>query len=250
MSLRWASSFGAAVNAYTGGGGITEGIATGIIKQAWQGTGRENIQAKFAVGQNAGKGFNIGFTMASNSISEGSTLPDVLVGSMFMTNEKIMDLFQNGSAQGGGGGTDFSLAGMYAHFQFGGGNPMTLNMSSIDFSGTSQRELGLTGMTVGKSRPVNLFNAGATNSAALAFGRVNMMYHGNNQFSIVSDNSSRFDFSPIYDPGASWGRNAGNILGTMINYNLMPGTPFSPLVPLIFGGPYKVNFYGTTTIPR
>ncbi|MBC7655188.1 MAG: hypothetical protein H7098_12060, partial [Oligoflexus sp.] len=153
------------------------------------------------------------------------------------------------SAQSGGG-ENFSLAGMYGHFQFGGGNPMTLNMSSIDFSGTSQGALGLSGMKTGDVRPVDLFNAGPTNSAALAFGRVNMTYHGNNQFSIVSDKSSRFDFSPLYDPGASWGRNAGNILGTMINYNLMPGTPFPPLVPLIFGGPYNVNFYGTTTIPR
>ena len=66
--------------------------------QAWQGSGRENIRASFAGGQNAGKGFNIGYTVASNSISEGSTIPDVLVGSMFMTNDKIMELFQNGSA--------------------------------------------------------------------------------------------------------------------------------------------------------
>ena len=72
--------------------------------QAWQGSGRENIRASFAGGQNAGKGFNIGYTVASNSISEGSTLPDVLVGSVFMTNDKIMELFQNGSGQSGGGG--------------------------------------------------------------------------------------------------------------------------------------------------
>lgn len=37
-----------------------------------------------------------------------------------------------------GGGSDFSLAGMYAHFQFGGGNSMTLNMSSVDFGGATQ----------------------------------------------------------------------------------------------------------------
>ncbi len=158
-----------------------------------------------------------------------------------------------GSEVGSAGGGDFSLAGMYWHFQVGGGDPMTINSSSIDFSGTSQRALGLTGMRSGDIKyGVNLFDAGATNQAALAFGRVNMMYHGNNQFSIVSDKSSRFDFNPLFDPNASWGRNAGNILGTMINYNLfpLPGTPFSPLMPLIFGGPYDVNFNGTTIIPR
>jgi hypothetical protein len=149
----------------------------------------------------------------------------------------------------GGGGSDFSLAGMYAHFQVGGGSPMTINMSSVDFGGATQKVLGLTGMKSGDVRPVNLFNAGPTNPAALAFGNVNMMYHGNNQFSIVSDRSSRFDFWPLVG-GSSLKRDAGNVLGFMVNYNLFPGTPFSPLVPLIFGGPYDVNFNGTTTIPR
>ena len=48
--------------------------------------------------------------MASNSISEGSTLPDVLVASIFMTNEKIMELFQNGSGKSGGGGSVYGTA--------------------------------------------------------------------------------------------------------------------------------------------
>ncbi|HBK83693.1 MAG TPA: hypothetical protein DDZ41_08875, partial [Flavobacterium sp.] len=163
----------------------------------------------------------------------------------------------DGNSSGGNGnegnhsvGENFSLANMYMHFQVGGGTPMTINMSSVDFGGATQKVLGLTGMEPNDVRAVNLFNAGAINQAALAFGRVNMMYHGNNQFSIVSDESSRFDFNPIIDPNASWGRNAGNILGTMINYNLFPDTPLSPLVPLIFGGPYDVNFNGTATIPR
>jgi len=147
-------------------------------------------------------------------------------------------------------GEKFSLTNMYLHFQFGEGKSMTLNMSSFDFSGTSQKELGLLGMKPGDKRGVNLFNAGTTNPAALAFGRVNMMYYGNNQFSIVSDESSRFDFNPIIDCKASWGRNAGNILGTMVNYNFFPGAPFSPLTPSIFGGPYNVKFIGTTYIPK
>lgn len=126
---------------------------------------------------------------------------------------------------------------------------MTLNMSSVNFSGTSKRELGLTGMKSGDIRPVNLFNAGATNQAALAFGRVRMEYHGNNQFPIVSDESARFDFNPLIDSNASWGRNAGNVFGAAINYNLWLG-PEPVLVPLIFSGPYDVNFIGTTPISR
>ena len=147
------------------------------------------------------------------------------------------------------GGDDFSLAGMYLHFQFGGGKPMTINMSSIDFSGTSQKDLGLTGMTKGDVRSVNLFNAGTLHPAALAFGRINMTYYGNNQFSIVSDKSASFDFYPLYDPGASMGRNVGNIIGAGINYNLWL-SPAATLVPFIWGGPYPVYFNGTTTIPK
>ncbi len=170
--------------------------------------------------------------------------PSLMALSQANTTLGAMDLAQ------GNTGVDFSLAGMYMHFQFGGGKSITIKMSSIDFSGTSQEVLGLFAMNVGDVRAVNLFNAGSTNPAALAFGRVNMKYHGNNQFSIISDKSSRFDFSPLYDPKASLGRNVGNTLGTMINYNLFPHAPVSPLVPLIFGGPYDVKFSGTTTIPE
>ena len=75
-----------------------------------------------------------------------------------------------------------------------------------------------------------------------------MMYNGNNQFSIVSDESARFDFSPLYDSGATMGRNVGNIIGAGINYNLWL-SPAATLVPLIWSGPYPVYFNGTTTIP-
>jgi len=157
-----------------------------------------------------------------------------------------VDFIDNNNGQGG---ESFSLANMYMHFQVGGGSPMTLNMSSVDFGGATQKLLGLTGMKPGDKRGVNLFNAGPLNQAALAFGNVNMMYHGNNQFSIVGDESSKFNFWPLIG-GSSLKRDAGNILGFMINYNLFPGTQLSPLVPLIFGGEYPVNFIGTTYIPK
>lgn len=76
-----------------------------------------------------------------------------------------------------------------------------------------------------------------------------MEYHGNNQFSIVGDESAEFNFSPFIDFNASMGRNAGNVLGAAINYNLIFG-PLGQLVPLNFGGPFPVYFNGTTTIPE
>jgi len=47
-------------------------------------------------------------------------------------------------------------------------------------------------------------------------------------------------------------RNVGNVIGAAINYNifLIPIAPLAPAIPLIFGGPFNVNFNGTTTIPQ
>jgi hypothetical protein len=123
---------------------------------------------------------------------------------------------------------------------------MTFNMSSVNFGGATQRDLKLTGMKTGDITPVNLFNAGPLNQAALAFGRVRMQYYGNDQFSIIGDKSSRFDFWPLVG-GSSIARDAGNLLGAAINYNLII-SPAAILVPAIFGGPFDVNFIGTTTI--
>ena len=146
----------------------------------------------------------------------------------------------------------FSLAEMYAHFQIGGGEEMVIDMATIDFNGTTQRELGIDGMIAGEDREVNLFNAGSLNPSALAFGRVRMKYHGNNQFSILTGEGANFNFSPLIDPQASLARNAGNVLGALINYNIFI-SPFSrilPFVPLLFGGGYDVGFVGTTYISR
>ncbi len=150
----------------------------------------------------------------------------------------------------GYGGDDFSLPAMYLHFQFGGHQPMTIKMSSMDFSGTSQRELGLTGMTPGDIRKVNLFKAGPFFQPALVFGNVTMRYLGNDRFTIVGDDQSRFDFWPLVG-GSSLARDAGNVFGAYINYNIW-AIPISPLlvIPPLISGPYDVNFIGTTIIPK
>ncbi len=150
----------------------------------------------------------------------------------------------------GDGGVDFSLPAMYLHFQFGGHQPMTIKMSSMDFSGTSQRELGLTGMTPGDIRKVNLFKAGPFFQPALAFGNARMRYLGNDRFTIVGDKNARFDFSPLVG-GSSIARDAGNVFGAYINYNIW-AIPISPLlvIPPLISGPYDVNFIGTTIIPK
>lgn len=146
----------------------------------------------------------------------------------------------------GQGDENFSLASMYLHFQVGGKEPMSINSTSLDFSETSQRQLGLTGMKQGESREVNLFKTGV-NTQSLAFGRLEFTYQGNNQFSIKNN---MFDFD--YQAGQSFSRNAGTILGGAVNYNVFLSlfliSPIPTLVPIIFGGPYNVIFNGNVTI--
>jgi RHS repeat-associated protein len=157
------------------------------------------------------------------------------------SRETLFGIIKNPSGQGG---ENFSLASMYGRFQVGGTNPMVINASTIDFSGTNQRELGLDKIRKGQSLdPVNLFNAGI-NSNSLAFGNLKMTRVSDTQFSIA-DNMFNFDFPP----GTTWKRDAGTVLGAAINYNLMI-SPAAALVPLIFGGPYNVIFKGTVTIPK
>jgi RHS repeat-associated protein len=173
---------------------------------------------------------------------------DIANGSQDADDVFIQRLLQLQYGAQGQGGENLSLAGMYLHFQVGGRKPMTINSASLDFSGTSQKQLGLAGMKLGESREGNLFRTGI-NAQSLAFGRLEFTYQGSNQFSITSN---MFDFD--YQAGQSFSRNAGTILGGAVNNNVFPSlllrSPIPTLVPMIFGGPYNVIFNGNVTIPQ
>jgi RHS repeat-associated protein len=131
------------------------------------------------------------------------------------------------------------LVSMYTHFQNGNKTDLNINASTLDFSGTSQSQLGLANMTVGQNRPVNLFKSGI-NQNSLAFGKVKMTYEGNSQFSILPD---RFDFD-IEKTNRFSARNIGTALGAFANYAI------NPMQPILFGGSYNVIFNNTATIPK
>ena len=145
------------------------------------------------------------------------------------------------------GQAGYLLGKLYWHNQFGGGTDFVIDASTLDFSGTSQRELKLTGMKPGDSRGVNLFYSGI-NSNSLAFGKLTMTYQGENQFSITSN---LFDFD--YQSNSSFSRNAGTFIGGAVSgqFYTIPVTPFSIIRDVSgFGGSFDVIFNGTTTIPK
>lgn len=148
---------------------------------------------------------------------------------------------------GGGNTGDYLLPKLYFHFQFGGKADFNIDSSTLDFSNTSQKELGLTGIKVGESRGVNLFNSGI-NSNSLAFGNLTFTSQGNNQFSITSN---MFDFD--YQEGSSFGRNFGTFIGGAVfeQFYTIPVTPYSILRNTTgFGGSFNVIFNGNATVPK
>lgn len=60
---------------------------------------------------------------------------------------------------------------LYLHMQIGGKEKFYFDATTMDFSCTSQKELGLSGMKVGEKRLGNLFNAGV-NEYSLSFGKL------------------------------------------------------------------------------
>ncbi len=142
---------------------------------------------------------------------------------------------------------DFLLAKLYWHFQIGGNEDFHLDATTLDFSGTNQRELGIASLNVGERELVNLFDAGI-NSNSLGFGRIWVSKVNDSQFSV--DRNS-FDFSPLWDSSASLGRNLGN---AVVNYNILLSyfseSPVPTLIPIFFGGGFDVIFNGNITIPR
>jgi len=148
---------------------------------------------------------------------------------------------------GGGETADYLLGKLYWHYQFGGASDFNLDASTMNFRSTSQRELKLTGMKIGDSRGVNLFDSGI-NQYSLAFGKLTMTYQGNNQFSIESN---RFDFD--YQSNSSFSRNAGTFIGGLVfeQFYTIPITPFSIIRNATeFGGSIMINFNRTIYIPK
>jgi len=102
-------------------------------------------------------------------------------------------------------------------------------------------------MTIGDSRPVNLFILGI-NQYSLAFGNMSMIYKGNNQFAIADN---EFDFD--YQPKASLSRNIATFFGGCVfgQFFQMPITLDSIYrVGYGYGGSFNVHFIGTVTIPK
>jgi len=134
------------------------------------------------------------------------------------------------------------------HYEIGGGHDFIINTSVLDFSTTSQKVLDIHNpgdppLTIGQVLNVDLFKTGI-NPLSLAFGVVEMIYKGSNQFSISPD---RFDWD--YQHGSSFKRNfltyiGGAIFGRTFN----TPTTLHGLRNCLLGGAFSIVFRGLVTI--
>jgi hypothetical protein len=125
------------------------------------------------------------------------------------------------------------FAETYSHFQTGGGNPLYVSTSSLDFSGVTQKNL----KSLGNGRyGLDLYKANPASQTALSLGKITLVSQGNNQFSIEKD---RYDFNIEWQNGFSK-RNIATFGAGALHY----GAGLN----LFFGGPYDIYFNGNVTI--
>ncbi|MBS4000801.1 MAG: RHS repeat-associated core domain-containing protein [Desulfobulbaceae bacterium] len=138
------------------------------------------------------------------------------------------------------------LAKMYFHYQFGGRSDFIVNAFMLNFSHTNQGQLGLSGMSLGESRNINLFNGGKLSKIALAFGKVEMMKVSESAF-VISSNP--FDMN--FEQNGSLSRNlgtfgAGVVFGQFFNTPIMPWAIIRNTFEI--GGKFDVIFNGKVYI--
>ena len=121
----------------------------------------------------------------------------------------------------------------YDHFQRGGGNPVSVDASSLNFGKVTQKDLVYNPRT--GDYGLDLYKTNPASQAALALGKITLVSAGKNQYYIQSD---YYDFNIEWQRGFSR-RNIATAADGFLHYNLTS---------LTFGGPYWINFHGTTTI--
>ena len=88
---------------------------------------------------------------------------------------------------------------------------------------------------------INLYKVNPKSQTALALGKISLVSNGNNQYSIQPD---YYDFNIEWASGFSK-RNIATFGAGFLHYG---ADPIAQAIPLIFGGPYWINFSGIVTI--
>ncbi len=122
------------------------------------------------------------------------------------------------------------------HYQSGGGKPLHVAASALDFSMVTQKDIRIDKKTGRLS--IDLFKVNPMSETALALGKVELISLGNNQYSIATD---KYNFNIEWQKGFSK-RNLATAADAILHYGAGLGTS------LVFGGSYDIVFHGVVTI--
>jgi RHS repeat-associated protein len=163
--------------------------------------------------------------------------------------------FESEVSGSAGGGLSWSQA--KAHYQFGGGTPVNVDLSSIDLSRVSLSDFNSRGLATIR---LDTKHFSSTNDA-LVHGTITLQLTGANTAKIAL-NSGR-DFPQLKGQPAgmynfemqSWGsavnwiRNPATFLGGLINGTFIIPGPTGPIPTYTGGTPFPIYYHGTVTIP-
>ena len=126
----------------------------------------------------------------------------------------------------GGYSGDNIFAETWMHYQIGGGKPLIVNSSSLNFSFVSQQNLNKDG-SVNLANP-KIFGLNALSGTALALGSITLKSQGNNRYKIEPD---LYDFDIRWKNGFTF-RNFATFGAGLLHGPVIDNIP----IPLIFNG--------------
>ena len=167
------------------------------------------------------------------------------------SNSTIIDsnddqfLFGRNDNQGQPGGY-LTFSDAKAHYQFGGGTPVTVDLNKIDLSYVSLSDFGKDGRALVKLDGKHFSNV----NDALVHGTITIQRIGNtNTASIAGQGYGMYNFE-MHPWNAAFNiffRNPATFMGAIVNSLTIIQTP-TPIVVPTGGTPYPIYYRGTTTI--
>jgi RHS repeat-associated protein len=227
-----------------------------VVNNLMENGGRWNSDSGYSEGSQGGGG---GYGVPSGSGFQGPGQPYMLGEVTVATkatvketsNSTIIDsnddqfLFGRNDNQGQPGGY-LTFSDAKAHYQFGGGTPVTVDLNKIDLSYVSLSDFGKDGRALVKLDGKHFSNV----NDALVHGTITIQRIGNtNTASIAGQGYGMYNFEmhPWNTAFNIFFRNPATFMGAIVNSLTIIQTP-TPIVVPMGGTPYPIYFRGTTTI--
>jgi hypothetical protein len=133
-----------------------------------------------------------------------------------------------------------------AHYQFGGGTPVYVDINKIDLSNVSMNDFGKNGRALVKLDGKHFSNV----NDAIVHGTITLQRIGDTNTATIAGQGYgmyNFEMHPWNSAFNIFVRNPGTIMGAIVNSLTIIQTPIPIVIPT-GGTPYPIYYMGTTTI--